>query len=270
MQPQPLPQVTARPSFPGKIVKLGHKDKDTVLIVQRRLNEMGAGPLDETGEFDKKTDGAVRLFQARSTDTDGLPLRIDGEIGSLTWAALFGAESVTIRHDTASDLLTEVLAFAVSQIGVMETSPNRGPQVDQYVKSVGLDPAGRFAWCVAFVYFCFEKASKKLGRTNPMVKTAGVLDHWNRAEGKGATRITNLRARNNPALIKPGHIFVIDTGPAGGAGHTGLVEKVIGGKLVTIEGNTNEGGSRDGVGVFRRTQRTIASINKGFIDYGSC
>lgn len=270
MQPQPLPQVTVPRPFPGKIVKLGHKDKDTVLAVQRRLNEVGCGPLDETGDFEKKTDGAVRLFQARSTDTDGIPLKIDGEIGSLTWAALFGAESVTIRHDTSSDLLTEVLAFAVSQIGVMETSPNRGPEVDQYVKSVGLDPAGRFAWCVAFVYFCFEKAAKKLGRTNPMLKTAGVLDHWNRAETKGASRITLIRAKNNPALIKPGHIFVIDTGPAGGAGHTGLVERVIGGKLVTIEGNTNEGGSRDGVGVFRRTQRTIASINKGFIDYGSC
>lgn len=101
-----------------------------------------------------------------------------------------------------------------------------------------------------------------------MVKTAGVLDHWNRAESKGASRITLVRAKNNPALIKPGHIFVIDTGPAGGAGHTGLVERVIGGKLVTIEGNTNEGGSREGIGVFRRTQRTIASINKGFIDYG--
>ena len=39
--------------------------------------------------------------------------------------------------------------------------------------------------------------------------------------------------------------------------------------LVTNEGNTNDGGSRDGIGVFRRQARKIAQINKGFIDYGS-
>jgi hypothetical protein len=52
-----------------------------------------------------------------------------------------------------------------------------------------------------------------------------------------------------------------------GAGHTGLVEKVNGNFLTTIEGNTNLNGSREGIGVFRRNQRTIASINRGFICY---
>jgi hypothetical protein len=47
----------------------------------------------------------------------------------------------------------------------------------------------------------------------------------------------------------------------------GLVREVTGGTLVTIEGNTNDGGSREGVGVFQRGSRKIVSINKGFIDY---
>jgi len=71
----------------------------------------------------------------------------------------------------------------------------------------------------------------------------------------------------DPSLALPGFIFIIDTGSPGGAGHTGLVEKVDGGMLVTIEGNTNEGGSREGIGVFRRSKRKILDINKGFIDY---
>ena len=37
--------------------------------------------------------------------------------------------------------------------------------------------------------------------------------------------------------------------------------------LNTLEGNTNEGGSREGVGVFRRNGRKIVTINRGFIDY---
>ena len=60
-------------------------------------------------------------------------------------------------------------------------------------------------------------------------------------------------------------IFVLDTG--GGSGHTGLVEAIEGGRLITLEGNTNDGGSREGVGVFRRNGRKIVNINRGFIDY---
>jgi len=47
------------------------------------------------------------------------------------------------------------------------------------------------------------------------------------------------------------------------------LELIGAGKLVTIEGNTNDGGSREGVGVFRRSGRRIRDINLGFIDYGS-
>jgi hypothetical protein len=254
--------------FPGKVVKVGYKNKATVIAIQHRLNELGCGPIDEDGDFGKQTLNAVLLFQARFPDTDGLPLKVDGEVGTITWAVLFGAQSVTVRNDTSAPLLAAVIVFAGTQVGVMEQPPgsNRGPQVDKYVRSVGLDPSGQFAWCVAFIYFCFEQAAQKLGRSNPMIKTGGVMDHWNRAGEKGIPRITAAKATGNPALVKPGHIFVISTG--GGLGHSGLVERVTGGKLVTIEGNTNDGGSRNGVGVFRRSMRSVASINKGFIDYG--
>ena len=72
-------------------------------------------------------------------------------------------------------------------------------------------------------------------------------------------------AASQPQLVKPGQIFIIDYGR--GAGHTGLVTGMRSGKLLTIEGNTNDGGSREGIGVFARHGRTIGSINKGFIDY---
>jgi hypothetical protein len=84
---------------------------------------------------------------------------------------------------------------------------------------------------------------------------------------QGVPRVTTNQAMNNPALVHPGQIFVIDTPPPGGAGHAGLVEQVLSGKLVTIEGNTNDNGSREGIGVFRREQRKISSINKGFVDF---
>jgi hypothetical protein len=256
-------------AFAGRVVKVGHKHKEPVFAIQRRLNEMGCGPINESGEFGQQTLTATMLFQARFADVDGLPLRIDGEVGPLTWAALFGAPSVPTEDRAASPLLTAVIEVAASQIGTMEDprGTNRGPEVDTYVRAVGLDPAGRFPWCAAFVYFCFEQAASTLARQNPVIKTAGVIDHWNRAGIKPVPRISASKAYQHPALVKPGHIFVISTGQ--GLGHTGIVERVGGGKLVTIEGNTSAGGSRDGIGIFRRSKRTIADISKGFIDYST-
>jgi hypothetical protein len=60
-------------------------------------------------------------------------------------------------------------------------------------------------------------------------------------------------------------VFVISTG--GGMGHAGLFSRVVGNRMETIEGNTNDGGSREGIGVFRRSGRTLQSINRGFIEF---
>lgn len=253
--------------FPGRIVKRGDTDATVVKAIQQRLNDCGCGPLPLTGLFDDATDAAVRLFQARFTDLDGLPLVVDGKVGSITWGALFGKDAVPATSDPPSPLLAATLVTARAQVGVMEVPPgsNRGPQVDEYVRRVGGNPADAEPWCAAFVYFCFDEAAQSMSRANPVVKTAGVLDHWERAGRSGIPRITGTRAVQNPALVRAGHIFVIDSG--GGHGHTGLVVENAAGKLITIEGNTNDGGSREGVGVFQRTSRKIAQINRGFIDY---
>ena len=261
--------VTAPLAYPGRVVRRGHKNKTHVLAVQRALNEMGVGPVEEEGGFGDQTEDAVMLFQARFPDTDGLPLKVDGEVGPLTWAALFGPQSVQVRNETTIELLSRAVAAAASQVGVMEEprGSNRGPKVDQYVQATGLSPADKSPWCACFVFWCYNQAAEALGRKNPVVRTAHVLTHWREAGGKGVPRITTKQAKDNPGLVRPGHIFIMAVGGRG-AGHTGIVERMMGGKLVTIEGNTNRNGSREGIGVFRRELRKIADINRGFIDYG--
>lgn len=248
--------------YPGRVIIKGEKDKNIVKAVQKQLNAQGCGPVDVDGGFGPKTFAAVKLFQSRFADQNGSPLVIDGKLGPLSWAALFGETSVPVNPEPSSQLLKKVIEIAQSQIGLMEEprGSNWGKHVKGYLNSVGLDfPA---AWCAAFVYWCFEEACGELGRSNPAVKTAGVLDHWSRTKGK---KISVGDASANPALVKPGQVFIFSSG--GGKGHTGLVESVIGGFLVTIEGNTNEGGSREGIGVFRRNRRKIKDINRGFIQY---
>ncbi|MGE0131220.1 MAG: CHAP domain-containing protein [Blastocatellales bacterium] len=256
--------------FPGRIVKAGEKDRQIVLAIERRLNEVGCGPIAENGDFEAETRNAVKLFQSRSIDSEGHALVIDGRIGSLTWGALFKTASTPPVKKAESRLLKLVVEIAASQIGVREKPPNsnRGPEVDHYLRTVGLNPAaGNFAWCVAFVYFCFDKAASQLKIQNPMIKTAGVLDHWNRAGKKGIPRLVATDAQANPGLIKPGHIFALAVGSKG-QGHTGLVSEVLSdGRFKTIEGNSNDGGSREGVGVFARMRKPF-EINRGFVDYG--
>ena len=249
-------------NYPGRIIKKGDTDPKVVKAVQKILNEKGCGTIDVDGDFGSQTFNAVKLFQARFTDQNGNPLVIDGKIGPLSWAALFGKEKVHISEPPKSEMIKNVLKIAAEQIGVMEdpVGTNSGPEVDEYLECVGLGPG--FSWCAAFVYWVYNEACKKSGSKNCVFKTAGVLSHWNNSTGK---RITSQNAFADPSLVKPGQVFIMSYG--GGLGHTGIVEKVNGGFLTTIEGNTNDGGSREGIGVFRRTGRKIKDINRGFIQY---
>lgn len=259
--------------YPGRVIKLGETDARIVKALKTQLNRVlvlqrgEAIKLDaEAPSFDASMQSAVKLFQSRSVDSLGNPLKVDGAIGAITWAALFGEEKVPVVATASDALLARALAVAAGEEArkVREVPPgsNKGPDVEAYLRSVGL--GGGYSWCAAFVYWCFGKAAADLGRTNPLFKTAGCLAHWNGAPTKGARRVLTSKAQADPALLQPGMIFIMDHG--GGLGHTGLVESVSGGMITTLEGNANVAGSREGVGVFRLT-RKINSINKGFIDY---
>jgi hypothetical protein len=138
------------------------------------------------------------------------------------------------------------LKVAATQIGQTEKplGSNWGKPVQDYLKSVGITfPA---SWCAAFVYWCFNQSLP-----NPLVKTGGVLAHWNAAKDK---RVTDPQ---------PGDIFIMDHGK--GLGHTGFVESADANFIYTIEGNSNDTGSREGIAVVRN-RRKRATI-KGYLRY---
>ncbi len=250
--------------YPKRIIEKGEADQSIVTAIQKQLSLLNCGPIDIDGDYGKQTVASVKLFQSRNTDIQGIPLVVDGKIGSITWQMLFKETDVPQVQAPTNDLFTEVLKIANSQLGVRENPPNsnRGPEVSKYLKSVGLNAnSGSYSWCMAFVYYCFDEAFKKMGTSNVLVKTGGVLSQWNNTKNR---RIKKADAVNNPSLVKPGFVFIRNYG--GGKGHTGIVTSVNGGYIETIEGNSNNNGSREGVGVFKLT-RKIASIENGFIDF---
>jgi lysozyme family protein len=256
------------PDYPGHVVQIDMTGPD-VTNIQKRLLALGIDPGGVDDVFGEQTRSAVKLFQARTVDETGAPLEIDGVVGQKTWAALFGRIVPAIRTapPAVGSLLAEVLRVAAGEVGVMEVplGSNRGPRVDEFLNSVGPGLLGQ-PWCMAFIYFCFVQAAQRLGVANPAPRTAGVQQSWRMAQSiTGIKIVPHEKAMNDPSLVTPGMVFYIDTG--GGHGHAGFVDDVIGGTLVTTEGNTNENGSSNGIGVFHRTQRKIKDISIGFIAF---
>jgi hypothetical protein len=249
-------------NYPGRIIKKDESDSSLVSAIQEQLNKRGFGPIDVDGDFGTHTESAIKEFQSLSRDSNGHPLVMDGQIGPISWAVLF-AQPVggPPPEFNQPGLFTKAIEIASSQVGVLEVPPgsNRGPDVEKYLKSAGCSPGD--PWCASFVYWCFSEAAKAEGITNPLVRTGGCMTHWAETKGK---KITQNEAMNNPSLIKPGFIFIIDHG--NWKGHTGFVKSVANGYIGTIEGNTNTDGSREGLMV-AELQRKINSISAGFIDY---
>jgi len=165
--------------------------------------------------------------------------------------------------DDIKKISDKAVEIAVSQLGQKEEpiGSNSGPVVDEYLKSVGLEPG--YAWCQAFVYWCYAQAATALGVPNPVVHTVGVLDCWNRTAVN--IKIHSSEAQGKPSLINVGDQIIFKH--SNGTGHTGIVEKVIGQDIHTIEGNTNNNGSREGYEVERKV-RTLDDVRLlGFISY---
>lgn len=130
---------------------------------------------------------------------------------------------------------------------VRETNgSNRGEVVDEMVRRTGLDPATRSPWCACFVAYCGYAAMRDRW---PLKKVAGCVSLADDAIAKGLLR----------EAPTPGAVFLIYGKAFDGATrfkHTGFVVGMnANGGWDTIEGNTNEAGHPDGVGVFERVRQ---------------
>lgn len=156
------------------------------------------------------------------------------------WGYIFKKPVEKTEHKAETSLRLQALGIAISQLGQEEKprGSNWGVPVKDYLASVGINfPA---SWCMAFVYWCFNKAAIGSGRQNSAYKSGGVLMVWNNSK---AFRVTDPQ---------PGDVFVIDFGK--GLGHTGFVERADEKFIYTVEGNTNDSGSREGYEVCRRAR----------------
>lgn len=158
--------------------------------------------------------------------------------------SLPGSSSVNLLQSPTLADRQKLLQVAEKELGVRELSGNNdGPRVAAYLSYVHV-PEGS-AWCAAFVSWVFGQAGY------PAPRTA-----WSPA-------LFPLSKRTKE--IRPAMVFGIYFSHLKRIAHCGLVEGQDGDWLITIEGNTNRAGSREGDGVYRK-RRHLKAV-KYFADW---
>ncbi len=149
----------------------------------------------------------------------------------------------------ASDLRENVKRTYTSEIGVRELSgKNDGKRVEEYLRSVKLGKG--YSWCAAFVCWTLNKC----GVVNPSSAWAPALF---------PTKKIIYKSGELKELPRAGDVFGIYYPGKKRIAHVGFIDQW--GKIVlTVEGNTNEAGSREGDGVYRkrRLARQIYVVSK--------
>lgn len=248
-----------------KVLRKGTKGNQ-VAQLQKLLNAFNKNTsLTVDGDFGPATLNAVKQFQQSAG------LTADGVVGTKTWQALSLGSPIPVaktpktnNSDSGNSSPQSLLAeIAAKYIGVKETGNNKAGDSKELLaifKADSLTVNGvtdGYPWCAAFVSFCVQKLlnnSPSFSMTKPP-KEASV------------SRFLNVWAKNNNCLIFPrnseffkpqkGDIVVFTFS------HIGIVESVNGKMVTTIEGNTNDAGSREGSAVARKVR--VNSIIKSYI-----
>lgn len=149
----------------------------------------------------------------------------------------------------SDNVRSAVIDTALSQVGVREaTGHNDGKAVEKYLKTCGIGKGN--AWCAAFLTWNFQ-----------VNKVVTIKSAW----------APNWFPLSNTIYIRSK--FIKDQPQAGDVfglwinnriGHVGFIYKWSDKITTTIEGNTNEAGSREGDGVYikKRLTKQIYAVSK--------
>lgn len=138
-----------------------------------------------------------------------------------------------------------------AELGVREAGRNDGPRIREYLAYAGFySPA---PWCAAFVAWCHGQA----GVENPESAWSPSWFPNNKTIYKRGTSTNEQPAQ--------GDVFGLYYPNLGRIAHVGFVDQWdYGSWVVTVEGNTNAGGGREGHGVYkkRRLKRSIYKVSR--------
>jgi len=154
-------------------------------------------------------------------------------------------DQVTDRNET----VLHVSDIYSSQIGVRElTGRNDGVEVEKYLAVTGFGKG--YAWCAAFISWTYQEAEVK-----------ALKNAWAPSWFPPGNTIY-IKGKSGNKVPGRADVFGIFYPKDNRIGHVGFVDDWPSGEFViTVEGNTNSAGSREGDGVYRK-RRLKANIYK--------
>jgi hypothetical protein len=250
------------PSIGASVGSGGVNRSADVMVVQRLLNEhrRALAPLPALridGDAGPKTLAAIRAFQTRVLRLARPDSRVDP--AGRTLEALNGSPSTAPRFQYVTGPQEPLADIARPYLGATEAPGNRmgtDPRMREIFESDRYAPEGRtdgYAWCCAFVSMCVQKLIARspfyASVTPPYTPS---VSHFR----------TQWAPSQNCLIFPPG-----DPAEAPHTGdivvftfsHIGIVESVQPSSVTTLEGNTNEAGSREGTSV-QRKHRPFAQV----------
>jgi peptidoglycan hydrolase-like protein with peptidoglycan-binding domain len=241
----------------------GTNNKKDVLKIQCWLNLYAhTNPSSGTatgidGDFGPATERTVVNFQkARKLPQTG---KVDNNLFSMLCEPMTTAFESEPKGKNLRELVVSAANIHLAQRPfelVIKNQSNSGPWVRAYMDGNEGEP---WFWCMGFVQTIIDQAASSQGKdfqtlmpltySCDVVATTGIH--------KGLLR-RSAEIRKDPALVKPGDIFLVQKTPNDWF-HTGLIIAVHDGLFDTIEGNTNEDGSHNGNGVYKRVRNFMQS-----------
>lgn len=131
-------------------------------------------------------------------------------------------------------LVERFTTVAKNFVGLQEaTGNNDGPEIKAFLNTCNLGEGN--PWCAAYIAYVLDSLEQEYPE----------LCAWSPAYFYEPSRI--IWNRGDETLIPKGSVFGLYYESKGRVAHVGIIYKDTGrGYVVTLEGNTNAGGSRDG------------------------
>ena len=223
----------------AKPLKLGDK-KGQVKLIQEWLSLQNCYVAIDN-DFGPATESSVRAFQTKSG------LKVTGIVNDETFELLVkpmkvALQAIEANNKSLADMLVAYAKQHINQHPREIGGQNKGPWVRLYMDG---NEGQQWAWCAGFVCFCLKQACKALGKPLPITPSFSVDSL------AASAKVKNCFVGKNG--INSMGIFLVRNTSTDWT-HTGIVTSKNDLTFTTIEGNTNDDGSREGYEVCARTR----------------